>query len=66
MHQSTTFQLVNMVTEASEQTLSLQKDGDIGFGKTTIIRRAANKSIKRNEILQQSIQVYFRAIFIVM
>ena len=35
MHKNTVFQLVNMGMEAFEQTLSLQKDGDIDFCKNT-------------------------------
>ena len=31
MDKNTVFQLVNMEMETFEQTLSLQKDGDIGF-----------------------------------
>ena len=37
MDKNTVFQLVNMEMEAFEQTLSLQKDGDIGFLKKNTI-----------------------------
>ena len=44
-----------------EQTLSLQKDG--GFCKNTSIGTVVYNFIKRNEILQPNILIYFKAIF---
>ena len=37
MHENTVFSLVNMEMEAFEQTIPLQKDGDGGFVKITVI-----------------------------
>ena len=60
MDKNTVFSLVNMEMEAFEQTLSLQKHGDVGFVKTPIIGTVANNFIKRNEILKQNTLIYFR------
>ena len=50
--------------EALEQTLSLQKDGDGGFlVKILVIGTVAYNFIKRNEIIQRNILIYFKAIF---
>ena len=62
MHINTVFPLVNMEMEAFEQTLSLHKDGDGGYCKIAVICRVAYYSIKRNEILQPNILIYFKAI----
>ena len=63
MHKNTVFPLVNMEMEAFEQTLSLQKDGDGGFVKIPVFGTVAYNFIKRNEILQPNILIYFKAIF---
>ena len=59
MHKNNVFPTVNMEMEALKHTLSLQKVGNVGFGKTSIIG-------KRNEILQQNVLIYFKAILICM
>ena len=63
MHINTVFPLVNMEMAAFEQTLSLQKDGDGSFVKIPVIGTVAYNFIKRNEILQPNILIYFKAIF---
>ena len=50
--------------EVFEQTLALQKNGDGGFRKNTIFNlTVAYNFIKRNEILQPNILIYFKTIF---
>ena len=61
-HKNTLFPLVNMEMEAFKQTLSLQKDGDGGFVKTSNIGTVAYNFIKRNKILQPNILIYFKAL----
>ena len=63
MYRNAVFSLVNMEMESSEKTLSLQKDGDGGFCKIPVLSTVAYNSIKRNEILQPNILIYFKAIF---
>ena len=52
MHENTVFSLVNMEMEAFEQTIQLQKDGDGGSVKITVIGTVEYNFIKRNKILQ--------------
>ena len=64
--QNTVSPLASMEMGDFEQTLSLQKDGDEGFVKIPILSTFAKKVMKTNEIHQQSILIYFMAIFNVM
>ena len=60
MDKNTVFQLVNMEMETFEQTLSLQKDGDIGFlKKTPFIGTFGKNFIKRNRIPPPNNLMYF-------
>ena len=65
MHINAVFLLASMDMEAFEQTLSLQKDGDVSFVKTPVIGTFVNE-LNRNEILQPNILIYFKTIFNVM
>ena len=62
-HKNGVFQLVNMEMEAFEQTLPLQKDGDVGLQKYQLLVQLQIISKKGNEILQQNILTYFKKIF---
>ena len=50
IHKILFFSLVNMEIEAFEQSLSLQKHGDVVFVKTPVIGAVANNFIKRRNI----------------
>ena len=63
MHKITVFPLVNMEMEVLNKTYRFRKMEMEVFVKIPVIDTVAYNFIKRNEILQPNILIYFKVIF---